>query len=314
MSRIRWRLKWYLRLLGSYLGIYNPWSDKQGELHVVVFHGICEDHQEYINGRFLRVKDFNRFLKLARQKTTLVSLDQVLKQELDTKRPNLLLTFDDGYENNLKLALPVLKEHQAPALVFVTGQEEYLWMDLLDAIMAFEPEEFQSWIHTKKRYPHDNNALKQLLMRQSPETIGALTEELMKRIESCDFSEKQRVFLNLLSDKQLQVLSEESLISLANHGKDHLLSDTLSVDEVLAQFKSVEQRLELPGNTFPKVIAFPFGQINENMSGKLAEAGFQVQFGMDSHPGNDNVIERVTYNPFVSPKLNMLILGNKGYK
>lgn len=314
MSRIRWRLKWYLRLLGSHLGMYDPWLGKQGQLQVIVFHGICEDDQKYINGRFLRKKEFDRFLSIARRKATLVSLDQVLKQELDPKRPNILLTFDDGYENNLKLALPLLQKHQVPALIFVTGSETYLWMDLLDSMMAFAPEEFQSWVRRKKRYPQENNALKQVIRKQSPEVIRELTNEWMSWAKRFEFSPEQQVFLNLLSDEQLHILSEEPLISLANHGKDHLLAETLDITEVVDQFRAVEQRLNIPGNTFPKVVAFPFGQTDVNLSGKLAEAGFRVQFGMDADPGNTGVIERITYNPFISPKLNMLILGNKGYQ
>jgi peptidoglycan/xylan/chitin deacetylase (PgdA/CDA1 family) len=56
------------------------------------------------------------------------SLDSVA---LDT--PKYLLTFDDGYKDNHRIALPVLKQYGVPAIFFVAtkpvGTDELLWYD-----------------------------------------------------------------------------------------------------------------------------------------------------------------------------------------
>ncbi len=55
------------------------------------------------------------------------------------KRPFAVLTFDDGYKDNLEYALPVLRTHSAPCTVFVTrgfvdGTSPLWWLDLEEAI------------------------------------------------------------------------------------------------------------------------------------------------------------------------------------
>lgn len=57
----------------------------------------------------------------------------------DDRRPRVLLTFDDGYASNLKLALPVLREFDLPAVVFVSTafvDGELLWFQKLDLALS----------------------------------------------------------------------------------------------------------------------------------------------------------------------------------
>lgn len=57
------------------------------------------------------------------------------------KRPFAVLTFDDGYKDNLEYALPVLRAHSAPCTVFVTpgfvdATSPLWWLDLEEAIAS----------------------------------------------------------------------------------------------------------------------------------------------------------------------------------
>jgi peptidoglycan/xylan/chitin deacetylase (PgdA/CDA1 family) len=64
----------------------------------------------------------NRFIVTLRLLgLTIVSMRDVLTQQSDVidDHRSVLLTFDDGYVNNLLQALPVLEAHQCPATVFV---------------------------------------------------------------------------------------------------------------------------------------------------------------------------------------------------
>jgi peptidoglycan/xylan/chitin deacetylase (PgdA/CDA1 family) len=58
--------------------------------------------------------------------------------------PNVVLTFDDGYADNLYEASPLLQEAECPATIFVTtgkiGDDKEFWWDELDRIIFNSPK------------------------------------------------------------------------------------------------------------------------------------------------------------------------------
>ena len=62
---------------------------------------------------------------------------------LPSRRPRVMVTFDDGYADNLTNALPIAKAKGVPITVFVTsgvlGQQEGFWWDRLGTLMRARP-------------------------------------------------------------------------------------------------------------------------------------------------------------------------------
>ena len=76
-------------------------------------------------GRIIALHDvpdatrFRRKLEWLRSHYNVVSLEALLSKDDDGDQRRVALTFDDGYENWLKNAAPVLEDFQAPAVFFV---------------------------------------------------------------------------------------------------------------------------------------------------------------------------------------------------
>ena len=49
----------------------------------------------------------------------MISMDDLVKNNYDETRPYVVLTFDDGFKDNLTVALPILKKYDARATIFV---------------------------------------------------------------------------------------------------------------------------------------------------------------------------------------------------
>jgi peptidoglycan/xylan/chitin deacetylase (PgdA/CDA1 family) len=84
---------------------------------------------------------FSEHLEILRERFILWRLDQLVQALRDGKPINrtVVITFDDGYADNLYNAKPLLDRYEIPATVFVTtgyiGHEREFWWDELDRLL-----------------------------------------------------------------------------------------------------------------------------------------------------------------------------------
>ncbi len=67
------------------------------------------------------IEYFESFLEFASNNYKFKSLNEGISIS-DNLFPNCHITFDDGYKDNLKYALPILKKYSAPATIYVADQ------------------------------------------------------------------------------------------------------------------------------------------------------------------------------------------------
>jgi peptidoglycan/xylan/chitin deacetylase (PgdA/CDA1 family) len=105
---------------------------------ILLYHRVTEsqpDPQLMCVSRYHFAEHLDIIRKLSRP-TKLGSLDEVLQRR--NRRPAVVITFDDGYADNLHNAKPLLERYDMPATVFVTSRHvtsrEEFWQDALDKI------------------------------------------------------------------------------------------------------------------------------------------------------------------------------------
>lgn len=97
-------------------------------------------------------------LDYLKDRFNIVSLHAALRSRRGVTKPQVVLTFDDGYRDTYTDAFPVLRAAQVPASVFLvtgfTGGGRAFWWDCLDAALSTtDPTELQSegrlyWLRT----------------------------------------------------------------------------------------------------------------------------------------------------------------------
>ncbi len=82
---------------------------------------------------------FDSYLFVLSKYYNFISLDQavrMLEGDIPLQPSSIVLTFDDGYRNSLKCALPVLKKYNAPAVIYLVTdhvEKQYpFWFDRID--------------------------------------------------------------------------------------------------------------------------------------------------------------------------------------
>jgi peptidoglycan/xylan/chitin deacetylase (PgdA/CDA1 family)/SAM-dependent methyltransferase len=109
---------------------------------VLLYHRI--DDTPDVHGLGVPAGAFDAQLQWLRAECQIMPLDDLLSTPYE-RLPDraVALTFDDGYEDNLRVAAPLLQHHQAPAAFFLTSRwledcGEY-WWDTLERILLAAP-------------------------------------------------------------------------------------------------------------------------------------------------------------------------------
>ncbi|MBA4377674.1 MAG: hypothetical protein C0395_03315 [Gemmatimonas sp.] len=285
---------------------------------VLCYHDLREDG-DFANWLRLPVSEFERQLDwLGRAARFIAPEDLDAPERLDRRRLNVLLTFDDGYLNNLKLALPLLEAHRVPALFFVsTGpmqSQQPFWPDLvLTPVQAlhlerldltafgfadyrFHPvddgrrwEDLQRLLVDFKRAGNADHPRVAAALAHITDTHGATAAEHLQR------------FRPLTAD-EVGTMSRSPWVRIGSHSHDHVLLTYLD-DQALAMNLAESRRIlgaitESP----PTDLAYPNGSWDERIAAAARQAGY-TRAWVD-HPG--------LFTPD-APKMALPRLGVGGY-
>src|SRR5437870_2821679 len=88
---------------------------------ILMYHGVSSKDLSNLNGRHLPKAQFEKQLNYFKEHFTILPLKDIISQKEKGDRPFISLTFDDGYENNLLRALPLLEKYNVAASFFIPG-------------------------------------------------------------------------------------------------------------------------------------------------------------------------------------------------
>jgi len=198
-----------------------------------------------------------------------------------------VLTFDDGYRDNLEIAYPVLKKLGAPFTVFATSglidRTSELWWVALERVIAgtqsleLSREGLDPGIscRTLEEKAACFATLAGRLTLETPEPdqrriVRALCEQYCVDLESLanEF---------MMSWDELRELAGEPLVTIGGHTHDHFALARLPAEEARTDILRGVDRLETELGTRPRHFAYPYGK-ERSVCGRdaafLAEAGF----------------------------------------
>lgn len=181
-----------------------------------------------------------------------------------------VLTFDDGYRDNLKVAYPVLKELQAPFTVFVaTGlverTSELWWLALERIIAANESVEFTR-AGEQSGLPCGSTAEKSACFDRIVDYLTLEIGELDQRKIIRALAGKYNLDLVALADEQMMTWDEvrelagDPLVTIGAHTHDHFALARLDSSSARADVTKGVGILEKELGRRPKHFAYPYGK------------------------------------------------------
>jgi peptidoglycan/xylan/chitin deacetylase (PgdA/CDA1 family) len=312
--KIKQRLRWTRMQAAFGMGLgAHALRDRPG-LRVCIYHGVVPAPVKRINARFISTQQLDAQLGYAKQHFQMISMDEAFAGDYDHSRLAVAVTFDDGYLNNLRHALPVLQKHGIPATVFVTAPraagQDILWPDLLDIASAVssQPIMVEGLAFHKNRKGEYVDAQGQRLKGQLKLRGAAFKQAMMAAFEGARFRGEARWadYWQLMDASELKALADADGITIGGHGTLHHNLDGLPLDEALQDVKIGLQWIEKAIGKPVKAFAFPDGAYTPALVDGIAALGID-QLLLDNYRFQDQadarLLDRFTIHPWLPTRV-----------
>lgn len=274
--------------LGSFFPLNKIFS--RGSNYIVLcYHRIVNndkilDKNNPLSGLEVHQKNFEKQIIFLKNNFQILSLKN-LKEHIKNKNRDLaiFITFDDGYKDNIQLALPILEKHDVPATIFVTTR-------------FLEKEDFMWWyylwdnLNSKKIIYYNSEKIHLVTNKDIVNWFGIISREVIN-LKYFDqqiyldkiFGNKQGYnFKDLLFDyNELAKLNKNKLIDIGSHTLTHTKLTTLNDIEIYQELSESKKQIEDKIKDEVKFLAYPYGsknEVNDKIIKMAEEIGYEMAF------------------------------------
>lgn len=190
----------------------------------------------------------------------------ILNTVLDETQNYILLTFDEGYYNNL-LALPVLEKHQVPVTVYIsTGHiksGKAFWWDVLFRLRSKE------------------GLAKNIIMTEMESLMSLSYQEqenyLIEKF-GVDCLKPAGDLDRPMTEEELANFAKHPMIEIGNHTHYHLNMVNYSKEELINSMNESHQYLKDLCGIEPLSFAYPYGNYNEVVLDSMKSMPYKIAF------------------------------------
>ncbi len=237
---------------------------------------------------------FEKHIKILKDKGhTFITPKEIPRAVSEKLYKPTIIYFDDGYKDNLTVALPILKKYNIPATVFVTtgliNRTHMLWSIELRALLTEKniPVNEHQAIIEKLKTLTDLECKAEILRN-----YGKISPEGRKRLDN--------IYMTWGEIKELS----QNGIEIGSHGASHSRLSECTDMELINEVKVSKE--EIDKNIGGQVVSFsyPHGRWNERVNVAMKQAGYLYITSIGS--GVQNINEAIK-TPFFLKNLPIKI-------
>ena len=220
---------------------------------IFLFHGVIARQEHSIRnytGKHLLQPLFERCMARLSRKGTALSMDEILaisKKRTPFPPNSFAVTFDDGFENNLTLAAPILRHWRIPATVYLTTSfiesNQMSWIDRIErAVEETQVKEIRLEGNlSPQSLQHQNGKiefLKAVRIHAKTRTECCphrLANEICKQLGDIQEDQSDDPLDKKLSWKQVAEARESGILHFGGHSHTHAILSFLSAEQLDAE-------------------------------------------------------------------------------
>ena len=238
----------------------------------------------------VRVQHFAEHLAHLKQHFQVISLRALIAALRDRNLPDraVVVTFDDGYVDNLWNAKPLLECHGVPATVHVAtglvGRAAEFWWDELERLVFFSrglPEKLRIMGRVRKAATPDRvyREIHRLLRPLPAGEQQAVIAELRSQVHEAPLP---RPTHRVLTPDELRTIANSDLVEIGAHSLTHSMLTSLPLEEQRHEMAESKRSLESILGRAVRSFAYPFGgreMVSRQTIGLAEECGFESACG-----------------------------------
>jgi peptidoglycan/xylan/chitin deacetylase (PgdA/CDA1 family) len=253
-----------------------------------MYHGVDLVGDNRFNTRHTSKSDFYRQIQFLKKYCHIISLKDFFEKRFIKGKPNIVLTFDDGYRNNFLFAKPILEEAKVNGTFYITGlnegESDILWADFLNIAVTLtsqdiniEGENFRQ--NNGKYFSLDSGKSLYSIIKDE----NASSDYKIKMMDSFyslyDFKAdvKYDDYWKLMTDNEILKCSESRYLEIGSHGFFHNNLGTINQD--IAYKEISDSKIYLENVIQKKVVSigYPDGSYKRETIDSAENLGFLYQ-------------------------------------
>ncbi len=270
---------------------------KNKSYKILLYHGVSGYDNfrgiENFSKKHISKKSFSKQMLFLKKNCNVISIDELekYKKEKKIKRNTVIISFDDGFENNFKVAAPILKKLNLPCIFYIStgmiGKKNMFWVDKIEDIINRTKVKYLD-INLKKniRFSLKSklkkiNAVKKI--KKYCKSISAIKKDelinylsvILKIKPSNKYSKNYRI----MNWEQVRKLASNNLFQIGGHSFNHDILTRLPVSKMKRNIKKSITLLEKKLNKKIKHYSYPEGQstdYNYNVKKYLRSLGIKI--------------------------------------
>ncbi len=288
---------------------------------IIFWHGVDENIDRYIEAETFDFESFKKQISYLKKKFEIISMDEFYTRFQNKTFTNneMVLTFDDGYANNLYVVSPYLKKLSIPFTVFVSTEhieKGELFPTSIARMILLGTElknvSIPSLSINKKNISNkiDKEDLYQIIITQLKsrplEDVKAIVNDLISNLSSEEYEVLKKKFKTTKPMSWEEVIKlHQSGATIGSHCKYHICCHTNQAEqEVRKQIIESKNILEEKLQTECKYFAYPNGNYTPASNLFVKEAGYAMGFSTEKNKRIEDTTD-VSIIPRIGVPLNI---------
>ena len=261
---------------------------------IFLFHGVIKNLKYEIrnyNHKHMESNLFAECIKVLKNNGKSFSMNDLLNPDFNKKklpRKSFAITFDDGFENNLSIAAPILYDFNIPATIYITTEfiekNAMSWIDRIEFVLEN--------ISSRTIYAHWLNKKIDIKNNQTKINFLNSVRNFVKNSPDCNpntFANdlcEQNGYPNILSSddpidkkmswKQVSEANKSDLLTIGGHSHTHSILSYLSSDQLNYEIDTSIELLNKKANVQTSHYSYPEGLehcYSDNVINELKKRG-----------------------------------------